>query len=129
MTMASKNWLVFFFLFSSAWAEVFMWEPPRLANSANSLEKRDSGYRPEYNSCGAGHDCSSCGDGFEKCAASTDLVLFCYDPTAGQKCCPNGQGKACNEGYYCATDGSGRTWCCLDVRSHRHRYPLPNLHI
>lgn len=105
--------LMFLLLLCPAWAEVFMWQPPSLGNS---LEKRAGGYRPEYNDCGEGHDCSSCGDEFEQCAASTTLVLFCYNPTAGQTCCPNGQGKACNAGYYCATDGSGRTWCCLNVR-------------
>lgn len=97
----------------TAWAEVFRWHPP---SALDGIRKRQDGYSPDYNSCGTGHDCSSCGDSFEQCPAATSLALFCYDPTAGQKCCPNGQGKACDRGYYCAMDDMHQTWCCPDVR-------------
>ncbi|KAM7196718.1 hypothetical protein V8F20_006911 [Naviculisporaceae sp. PSN 640] len=118
-----------FFLYYSAWADgqVFRWDQPA---QLNSLEKRQIGYNPEYKSCGVGHDCTSCGDTFEECPAPIDVAVFCYEPGKGQKCCPNGQGKACDAGFYCAMDEQRHTWCCpegLDLQQCAALHTVPAL--
>lgn len=103
-----------------------------------SLLRRQLAYQPEAASCGDGTTClDACGNGFETCAANTDLVLFCFNPFVGQTCCKNGDGSeskqtnspfhavphltspgTCDAGYYCTHDGSGKTWCCEAVSFH-----------
>jgi hypothetical protein len=76
----------------------------------------------------------ACGPKFEDCPASTDLALFCYNPSAGETCCRDGNGskynspsyssftmliqllEACQKDYYCTQDQRSSTWCCPDVR-------------
>ncbi|KAF2748173.1 hypothetical protein M011DRAFT_499362 [Sporormia fimetaria CBS 119925] len=59
------------------------------------LFKRQVGYGPEYGDCEIGTTCEeSCGSDFQQCAASTDLVLFCFNPSAGQTCCEDGNGRS-----------------------------------
>jgi hypothetical protein len=99
------------------------------------IEGWSPGYPPEFGSCGSGTTCAdACGSEFEACNASTSLSLFCYNPSRGQTCCPNGSGRkctfrcqqavgeahncagACEEGYYCAwNEINGRTFCCANV--------------
>lgn len=58
------------------------------------IHERQSGYNPDFGSCGIGTTCSdACGDGFITCPANTDMALFCYNPTVGQTCCNNGDGR------------------------------------
>ncbi|KAM7198500.1 hypothetical protein V8F33_005006 [Rhypophila sp. PSN 637] len=81
---------------------------------AFELHRRQDGYNPEFGTCGIGPTCAeACGDGFESCSAREKSFLFCYNPGAGQTCCPGGSGRACDAGYYCATDpNEGETYCC-----------------
>jgi len=75
------------------------------------MGRQASGYAPTQTFCGAGDDCpTACGAGTAQCA-SNDGDLHCFTPDAGQQCCPDGFGNACDEGYYC-TDNSDGTWCC-----------------
>ncbi|KAM7219253.1 hypothetical protein V8F06_005422 [Rhypophila decipiens] len=97
------------FCFASAEVTILRWKRPE---EIIGLMKRQDGYSPDYKSCGVGHDCSSCGDTFEQCSAPVDVAVFCYEPSTGQKCCPNGQGKACDSGFYCAMNSNKHTWCC-----------------
>jgi len=62
---------------------------------SNKLLKRQSGYHPEFGGCDyTGTTCEeACGGGYEECQASTDLALFCYDPTRGQICCTDDSGR------------------------------------
>lgn len=82
----------------------YQWLQPRAAQLEGSLhwglEARQQrgdynpGYNPEFGSCGSGKTCSdACGTEFEACNATTGLSLFCFNPGAGQKCCPNGSGR------------------------------------
>ncbi|KAM7219511.1 hypothetical protein V8F06_005066 [Rhypophila decipiens] len=82
--------------------------------AAFELHRRQDGYNPEFGTCGIGVTCAeACGDGFESCSARDKSLLFCYNPGAGQTCCPGGSGRACDAGYYCATDPEeGQTYCC-----------------
>ncbi|KAF1997321.1 hypothetical protein P154DRAFT_384552, partial [Amniculicola lignicola CBS 123094] len=95
------------------------------------IEKRQSGYRPEIYSCGTGKNCAeACGSSYQTCNSSAAIALFCYNPQAGQICCPNGSGKACDSGYYCAQQSDGQTWCCkevLDLVACAARYGLSDL--
>ncbi|KAK8090707.1 hypothetical protein PG994_000212 [Apiospora phragmitis] len=80
------------------------------------LQRRDDGeYQPTETLCGSGTTCAeACGQGFEQCGSQDDQV-HCFNPTVGQKCCQGGtNGNACDDGYYCANDGKGATWCCKD---------------
>ncbi|KAF2834945.1 hypothetical protein M501DRAFT_1061327 [Patellaria atrata CBS 101060] len=64
-----------------------------IINDPYALLPRQDGYPPQYGACDSGETCAeACGSAFEPCEASTDLALFCYDPSAGQTCCPNGRG-------------------------------------
>lgn len=75
------------------------------------MVRQDQGYQPTSYQCGPGTTCpESCGADTVQCA-STDDQLHCYEPSAGQSCCSDGSGNACDEGYYC-TDNSQGTWCC-----------------
>lgn len=87
------------------------------SNQLGSLGRRQSGYRPETLVCGTGDTCAqACGNGFEQCQ-SQDTILHCFDPGHGQTCCPGGTGKACDTGFYCATDIVGKVYCCPDAIS------------
>ncbi|KAK8051445.1 hypothetical protein PG993_002830 [Apiospora rasikravindrae] len=81
------------------------------------LQRRDDGgeYQPAETLCGSGTTCAeACGKGFEQCGSQDDQV-HCFNPTVGQTCCQGGtNGNACDEGYYCANDGKGATWCCMN---------------
>ncbi|KAK3695761.1 hypothetical protein B0T22DRAFT_478389 [Podospora appendiculata] len=91
---------------------------PNDSNSTAVLYSRQDGggYGPAFGSCGTGETCAeACGEGFETCGGDTGAVLFCYDPGAGQSCCPDGQGRACDAGFYCVKDPTGgTTYCCDD---------------
>jgi hypothetical protein len=71
---------------------VYRWENP-LADS-DGLVKRQIGYHPEFGGCETGTTCrEACGAAFEECKSTTDLALFCYNPTVEQKCCSDGSGS------------------------------------
>jgi hypothetical protein len=97
--------------------EFFKWNIPRVPFEEHQLYRRVDGYHPEFGSCGSGRTClDACGSGWDGCNATTTLSLFCYNKDAGQSCCANGSGRACDRGYYCAwTEINGKTWCCKDV--------------
>ncbi len=72
--------------------KAFRWSNPYLTHG--HIMERQSGYNPELSSCGIGTTCDrSCGNGFVTCNASTNLALFCYNPSHGQTCCNNGDGR------------------------------------
>jgi len=72
------------------------------------------GYVPQQRTCGSGRTCQeACGPNHVQCP-STDSRTHCHDPTTGTHCCLDGTGNACRAGYYCTTDGLGRTYCCPD---------------
>jgi hypothetical protein len=80
-----------------------------------SLSRRDTnGYQPEQSVCGDGNTCAeACGQGYEQCAA-LDESVHCFNPLAKQKCCQDGTGNSCDQGYYCTHDTKSQTWCCPD---------------
>jgi hypothetical protein len=52
-----------------------------------------SGYQPEQAMCGSGATCAeACGAGYTTCA-SGDNQVHCFNPTAGEICCPNKSGS------------------------------------
>ncbi|KAL2267912.1 hypothetical protein VTJ83DRAFT_5189 [Remersonia thermophila] len=101
----------------------FRWNAPRDVSEATGLLRRQTpppGYHPEFGSCGSGTTCeNACGTNWILCPARTDLSLFCYNKVdLGQTCCPNGSGRACERGYYCAWQTfGGRVWCCEEGQS------------
>ncbi|KAL2156721.1 hypothetical protein VTH82DRAFT_1466 [Thermothelomyces myriococcoides] len=105
--------------------EFFRWNTPGANLAAGDIYRRQSqsfppGYNPEFGSCGTGRTCEdACGPNWESCQASTDLSLFCYNRVdLNQTCCPNGSGRACDSGYYCAWEEiGGKVWCCEDGQS------------
>ncbi|KAL2209007.1 hypothetical protein CC79DRAFT_1320550 [Sarocladium strictum] len=80
-----------------------------------SLARRDSnGYQPEETKCNnpdATTCDGACGQGFTECAA-TDKAIHCFNPAAGQICCPGSNGNSCEAGYYCTHDKENETFCC-----------------
>ncbi|KAL2121496.1 hypothetical protein VTJ04DRAFT_5523 [Mycothermus thermophilus] len=75
------------------------------------------GYQPSTEVCGVGPTCAAaCGAGYETCASGDDEV-HCFNPSAGEICCPNRSGSSCDAGYYCAADSKGETWCCPEGQS------------
>jgi hypothetical protein len=51
------------------------------------------GYYPTTSSCGTGDTCEeACGEGYETCP-SQGSGLYCYNPTVGATCCPDGTGS------------------------------------
>lgn len=80
-----------------------------------SLARRDSnGYIPEETKCNNpdATTCEgACGQGFTECAA-TDKAIHCFNPAAGQVCCPGSNGNSCEAGYYCTHDEENETFCC-----------------
>ncbi|KAF1960008.1 hypothetical protein CC80DRAFT_404906 [Byssothecium circinans] len=78
-----------------------------------AIAKRQ-GYYPTTRPCGSGKTCAeACGAGSEQCPSRSGL--YCHEP-ARSKCCPDQSGKACQNGYFCTTDGktSPTTYCCPD---------------
>jgi len=83
------------------------------ADTFGGMMKRQEGYHPTTTPCGTGDTCEeACGAETRQCPS--DYGLFCYRPGLGQKCCPDGTGNSCDDGYYCTSDGAGSTYCCPD---------------
>ncbi|KAL1841086.1 hypothetical protein VTJ49DRAFT_7417 [Mycothermus thermophilus] len=103
--------------------QFFRWNAPRDLTDETGLLRRQTpppGYHPEFGSCGSGTTCeNACGTNWILCPAKTDLSLFCYNKVdLGQTCCPNGSGRACERGYYCAWQTfGGKVWCCEEGQS------------
>ncbi|KAF2686120.1 hypothetical protein K458DRAFT_471536 [Lentithecium fluviatile CBS 122367] len=77
-----------------------------------TIVKRQFQYQPGTLYCGTGDSCAeACGPSFEQCG-SGDASLYCYDPSAGQTCCDDGTGSACDPGFYCAMTPTGMSVCC-----------------
>ncbi|KAF2183408.1 hypothetical protein K469DRAFT_635392 [Zopfia rhizophila CBS 207.26] len=77
------------------------------------MMKRQGGYYPTTHLCGKGDTCAeACGPTQVQCPSESGL--YCYDPTIGDHCCPDGTGNSCSKGYYCTTDGRSNTYCCPD---------------
>ncbi|RDW71389.1 hypothetical protein BP6252_07952 [Coleophoma cylindrospora] len=85
-------------------------------NKALGLSRRyEQGYQPTQDTCGSGSTCSeACGKGYITCDSSVDEGSHCFNPDAGEKCCPNNSGDSCAQGYYCTEDSKHTTWCCPD---------------
>ncbi|KAH8172922.1 hypothetical protein LIA77_07177 [Sarocladium implicatum] len=80
-----------------------------------SLARRDNnGYSPEETKCNnpdADTCGGACGEGYTQCDA-TDKAIHCFNPAAGQTCCPGSNGNSCEAGYYCTHDKENETFCC-----------------
>ncbi|KAF2466904.1 uncharacterized protein BDR25DRAFT_236045 [Lindgomyces ingoldianus] len=77
------------------------------------MQKRQGGYYPTTHFCGRGDTCAeACGATYVQCPS--DAGIYCYDPTIGEHCCPDGTGNSCSAGYFCSHDGAGTTYCCPD---------------
>ncbi|AEO70807.1 uncharacterized protein THITE_2097422 [Thermothielavioides terrestris NRRL 8126] len=94
-------------------AEPMPYRPSLMKTSVRDLfGRQDPGYQPQQAACGAGDTCAqACGAGYEACAAQ-DNQVHCYNPAAGEICCPDKSGSSCDAGYYCTADKKGETWCC-----------------
>lgn len=108
---------------------VFKWSN-RYPTHGYILE-RQSGYQPDIGTCGTATTCSdACGNGFITCEANSDLALFCYNPSHGQTCCKNGDGrKWCQTPYsndllILSPCRSMRCWLLLCTRSLRQNLVL-----
>lgn len=55
-----------------------------------------------------------CGGGSTQCDSTDTNQLYCYDPTAGATCCPDGRGNSCAAGYYCYPEELSQTLCCAN---------------
>ncbi|KAK3331455.1 hypothetical protein B0H66DRAFT_598936 [Apodospora peruviana] len=95
------------------------WRSPNLAALKLYGRQRGDGYNPEFGTCGVGQTCAeACGDDFTACSADVISVLFCYNPGAGQTCCPGGTGRACDANFYCAKEpDGGLIYCCDEADS------------
>lgn len=118
-------------LTAAAHRAIYKWTSPSRRPNKDII-KRAVSYEPEFGECGEGGDtCSdACGAGFEECRADADDALFCYNPDEGETCCTDGSGSmfsflydgkslltlgaACEDGFYCASDGE-QTVCCPGV--------------
>ncbi|KAK4240907.1 hypothetical protein C8A03DRAFT_12804 [Achaetomium macrosporum] len=102
---------------ASVAAEPMPYKPNMMKTSVRDLfgvvRRQDgSGYQPEQAMCGEGATCAeACGAGYTTCA-SGDNQVHCFNPTAGEICCPDKSGNSCDAGYYCTSDKEGETWCC-----------------
>lgn len=80
-----------------------------------SLARRDNyGYEPEETKCNNPNAATcegACGQGYTQCAA-TDKAIHCFNPAAGQVCCPGSNGNSCDAGYYCTHNKEDETFCC-----------------
>lgn len=108
--MVSKTLVVVFFLAASVYGELSGFS--MMDNSFGSMIKRQGGYYPTTHTCGQGATCEeACGAGQITCP-STSSTMYCYDPTIGDTCCPDGSGNSCSAGYFCTSDSAGNTYCC-----------------
>jgi len=58
------------------------------------LGRQEDGYNPQLGSCGSGDTCAeACGRGFEECHVIEGVMMFCYEPGAGETCCKDGSGR------------------------------------
>jgi hypothetical protein len=70
------------------------------------------GYYPTTEPCGEGDTCAeACGATQIQCPSS--YGMYCYEPSLSH-CCNDLTGYACDDGYYCTTDGADNTYCCPD---------------
>ncbi|KAL2131268.1 hypothetical protein VTI74DRAFT_5323 [Chaetomium olivicolor] len=96
-------------------AEPMPYKPMNMKMSARELFGRQDntpGYIPDQTACGTGNTCAeACGAGYETCA-SKDSQIHCFNPAAGEVCCPDKSGSSCEAGYYCTADAKGETFCC-----------------
>lgn len=80
-------------------AEPMPYKPANMKMSSRELFGRQEGtpgYTPDQAACGTGSTCAeACGAGYETCA-STDSQIHCFNPTAGELCCPDKSGSKCN---------------------------------
>ncbi|KAJ4988195.1 PRP 4 C domain-containing protein [Stagonosporopsis vannaccii] len=73
------------------------------------------GYTPDTDLCGSGNTCAeACGPNSVQCPSTDTSMLYCHDDNDGSKCCHDGSGNACHDGYYCTSDSAGDTYCCPD---------------
>jgi len=104
---------------ASVAAEPMPYQPSMMKTSTRALfgivrRQDDSGYQPEQTQCGSGNTCAeACGAGYETCV-SKDSAVHCFNPAAGEVCCPDQSGSSCDKNYYCTADTKGETWCCPD---------------
>ena len=78
-------------------AEPMPYKPSMMKTSARSLfgvvRRQESGYQPSQSYCGQGATCAeACGAGYTTCASS-DSQIHCFNPDAGELCCPDGSGS------------------------------------
>ncbi len=78
-------------------AEPMPYRPNMMKTSARDLfgvvRRQDAGYQPTQTVCGTGATCAeACGAGYTTCASS-DSQTHCFNPTAGELCCPDGSGS------------------------------------
>jgi len=107
--MVSKTLAVVSFLAASVYGELSGFS--MMDNSFGSMIKRQGGYYPTTHTCGQGTTCAeACGVGQITCPSTSGL--YCYDPTIGDTCCPDGTGNSCSAGYFCTSDSAGNTYCC-----------------
>ena len=76
------------------------------ASKVSSIEevgvvRRQVGYSPAYGNSGSGATCEDAyGPQWEQCSASTELALFCFNPSIGQTCCADGNGSMFANMFY-----------------------------
>lgn len=113
-------------------AEPAPYKPGNMKMSTRDLfgvvRRQDTpGYQPEQAACNEGATCEeACGAGYQTCA-SVDSQIHCFNPAAGEVCCPNQSGDSCDAGYYCTSDNQGETWCCpegMDLETCASEYEI-----
>jgi hypothetical protein len=79
-------------------AEPRPYKPNMMKTSARDLfgvvrRQENPGYQPEQAVCGTGKTCEeACGAGYTTCASS-DSQVHCFNPAAGEVCCPDKSGS------------------------------------
>ncbi|KAF2690680.1 hypothetical protein K458DRAFT_412029 [Lentithecium fluviatile CBS 122367] len=97
--------------FASQYYQAAHYDFGAMLKRGEALAKRQ-GYYPTTTPCGDGDTCAeACGAETVQCPSSSGL--YCFDPTLGA-CCPDNSGYACDNGYFCTTDGMDNTYCCPD---------------
>ncbi|KAK4109588.1 hypothetical protein N656DRAFT_759242 [Canariomyces notabilis] len=114
-------------------AERLPYQPHAMKMSVRELfgvmRRQDTpGYQPEQANCNSGSTCEeACGAGYQTCSSS-DSEIHCFNPNAGEICCPNKSGASCEAGYYCTSDEQNETWCCpegMDLVACAAAYSIP----
>lgn len=80
---------------ASVAAEPMPYKPDMMRMSARELFGRQAnpGYQPQQTACGTGDTCEqACGAGYTTCSSS-DNKVHCFNPKAGETCCPNMSGS------------------------------------